>query len=83
MGNPGVKNWNHPTKWRPFGNRVANFFDPKMPKPDAPPPPPDESAPLFKELARQATEKELRKGRGRAGSFLSPEPITTPGTGGR
>ncbi len=58
---------------------------PKIPKPDAPPPAPDTSAPILKELARQATERSLQKSKGRSaavGMLGSVEPYRAPGSRG-
>jgi hypothetical protein len=67
-----------------LGDKIG--LNPDVPAPAAPPPPPDEAAPLFKELARQATQRQLRQGKGRSAamssSFLgsASEPYRAPGS---
>lgn len=82
MGGASFKNWSHPKSWTLDGTVLGK---PKIPKPDAPPPPPDTSAPILKELARQATERALQKGKGRSaavGMLGSVEPYRAPGSRG-
>lgn len=45
-----------------------------IPDPAAPPPPVDAADPYFKALARQATERQLRQGKGRTNAFLTLDP---------
>lgn len=82
MGGASTKNWYNPTKWSLDGTVLGK---PKIPKPDAPPPAPDTSAPILKELARQATERSLQKSKGRSaavGMLGSVEPYRAPGSRG-
>jgi hypothetical protein len=53
---------------------------PSIPKLVPPPPPPDEFKPLLRELARDATDRQIKRGTGRAGLL---DPRGTKPVGGR
>lgn len=86
LKNAEAPGWWHNT-WqqaaRPFnwvGHKASGLLNPDVPGLPTPPPPPDESAAIFKELARQATEKKLRMSKGLEGSMQGnlPGPTAIP-----
>lgn len=57
---------------------VNDKLTPDVPGVAAPPPPPDESKALFNELARQKTQREIRKSRGITAALTPSAPPSVP-----
>lgn len=52
---------------------MGMFQSPNIPRPVAPPPPPDTTGAMLRELAKAQTDQQLRAGRGRKNAFLTAD----------
>lgn len=84
MGGP-AEGMKRPDKWyaKGIGGRLGMFDRPDVKEPAAPPPPPDASEALFREISRSRTEQELRKSRGRTAAMTFGPPRAAPYGGPR